>query len=387
MDFVPGAIMSGRSSRSAALRRKGFFLPVAFLAVAMAGCHWGQPPSKPAYVPPPSIEEPAGEAPAGEIVAEIAPESSAGPDEPPQADAPRHPVVEPSPSSAAEPATSAEMELAPPAAHGADVPPAAGDVPAPAVRKTARPVTPATAPSTPTRPNSLASLDEPSWAKGREELVYRVEFLGMTMGYARFNFRGKTMLGSRETYHLSVRAWTSDFLSVIYPINETIEYYMDVKTLEPLRQESTGRAKKKDDIMFYDQKKGRIVYRYKHSGEIRKEVDVVPGVFDPVTVAYYFRARDLGDEGRSRNVYGGRKLYQIASRLLGREKIDTVRGKMDTVVIQPVIKREGKLEDKGDLKMWMTDDARRIPVRIYAKFRKIRMWTLFAELVPPREGG
>jgi hypothetical protein len=37
--------------------------------------------------------------------------------------------------------------------------------------------------------------------------------------------------------------------------------------------------------------------------------------------------------------------------------------------------------------MWMTDDVRHIPVRIYAKFKKIRMWTLYAELMPPREGG
>jgi hypothetical protein len=60
---------------------------------------------------------------------------------------------------------------------------------------------------------------------------------------------------------------------------------------------------------------------------------------------------------------------------------------VDTVVIQPVIKRDGQPDNKGDLKMWMTNDARHVPVKIYAKFRKIRMWTLTAELVPAREGG
>ncbi len=232
-----------------------------------------------------------------------------------------------------------------------------------------------------------AEQNEPAWAAGKEELVYRVEFLGMTMGYARFTFRGKVAYNGKEVYHLSVRAWTSDFLSVIYPINETIDYYLDLKTLAPLRQEYTHAGKGKDDIAFYDQEKGKIVYRYKHNGEIRKQVDVPPDVHDPVSAAYYFRTRDLGASERPRNMYAGRKLWQISTRTLGVERIDTPRGPVDTVVIQPVIKRDGQPDNKGDMKMWMTNDARHVPVKIYAKFRKIRMWTLTAELVPAREGG
>jgi hypothetical protein len=86
-------------------------------------------------------------------------------------------------------------------------------------------------------------------------------------------------------------------------------------------------------------------------------------------------------------MYGGRKLYQISTKLLRQESIDSSLGRVGAVVVQPIIKREGQLENKGDLRMWMTNDSRRIPVRIYAKFRKIRDWTLQAELLPPKEGG
>jgi hypothetical protein len=227
----------------------------------------------------------------------------------------------------------------------------------------------------------------PSWASGNEELVYRVEFLGVTMGYARFLFQGKVTYQGKEVYHLNVRAWTSDFLSVIYPINDTIDYYLDVKTLAPLRQEFTHPGKEKDDIAFYDQEKGKIVYRYKHNGEIRKQVDVIPDVYDPVSAAYYFRSWDLGMEERPRNVYTGRKLWQISLKTLGVENIDTPRGRVETVVTQPIIRRDGQLENKGDMKMWLTNDSRHVPVKIYAKFRKIRMWTLIAELMPAKEGG
>lgn len=228
----------------------------------------------------------------------------------------------------------------------------------------------------------------PAWTLGKEELVYRVEFLGLTMGYARFAYKGTAIYDGKVVYHVNVRAWTSDALSILFPLNDSIDYYLDGNTLAPLRQEYTRIGKKgKDDIAYYDQKNGRIVYRYRHNGEVRKEVDAMPEVHDPVTAAYYFRVKDLGEEGRPRNVYSGRKLWQISTRAIGTEKIDTPGGPVETVVIRPIIKREGKMEDKGDLKLWMTKDARHVPVRIYAKFKKIRMWTLMAELMPAREGG
>jgi hypothetical protein len=206
------------------------------------------------------------------------------------------------------------------------------------------------------------------------------------MGYARFTFLGKVLLSGKEAYHLQVRAWTSDILSLIYPINDTIDYYLDVQTIAPLRQEFAN-SRKKDDVAIYDQEKGTIVYRYKKDGTIRKKVDAVPNVYDPVSVAYYFRTRDLAAEERGRPMYAGRKLWEISARPVGFERIQTERGEVDTIIIQPVIRREGKVEDKGDLRMWMSRDERHLPVRLYAKFRKIRMWTLVGELMPDPQGG
>ena len=136
-------------------------------------------------------------------------------------------------------------------------------------------------------------------------------------------------------------------------------------------------------MALYDQETGRITYRYRQSGKIRKQVTTIPSVYDPVSVAYYFRWRDLGVENRPRNVYGGRKLYQISSRVLGYERIRTEHGEVDTIAVLPVIRRDGKPDDKGDLKIWFSSDERRVPVRLYAKFHKIKDWTLVGELMPP----
>jgi len=228
--------------------------------------------------------------------------------------------------------------------------------------------------------------DAPLWVREREELVYRVEFLGLTMGYAQFRARGVVRIGDRAAYRLTVRAWTTGLLSVLYPMNDTIDYYLDVETLAPIRQEFT-KSRKEDDIAYYDQQTGKIVYRYTKTGKIRKEVEAVPGVYDPVSVAYYFRTRELANEEPARHMYAGRKLWEISARPLGVEKIRTDEGLFDTVMIEPVIRRNGHLEHKGNLRVWMTRDERHVPVRLYAKFKKIRTWTLVGELVPGRQGG
>jgi hypothetical protein len=202
------------------------------------------------------------------------------------------------------------------------------------------------------------------------------------MGYARFRYDGKVSIAGKTAYHLNVRAWTSGILSYIYPINDTIDYYLDAETLAPIRQEFTHPEREKDDVALYDQETGRITYRYRQSGKIRKQVITIPSVHDPVSVAYYFRWKDLGVENRPRNVYGGRKVYQISSRVLGYERIRTERGEVDTIAILPLIRRDGKPDNKGDLKIWFSSDERRVPVRLYAKFHKIKDWTLVGELMP-----
>ncbi|NNG47491.1 MAG: DUF3108 domain-containing protein [Deltaproteobacteria bacterium] len=228
--------------------------------------------------------------------------------------------------------------------------------------------------------------DGPPWAREKEELAYKVEFLGITMGYARFSSLGRVLLSGREAYHLRVRAWTSDLLSLIYPINDTIDYYLDVQTMVPLRLEFT-RSRKEDDVATYDQENGTIVYRYRKDGKIRKKVDVLPNVYDPVSLAYYFRTRGLEKEEKELSMYAGRKLWEISAKPVGFERIRTDRGEFDTVIVQPVLRREGKLDERRKMRMWMTKDERHIPIRLYAKFKKIRTWTLVGELLPDQEGG
>ena len=388
MDRVARDIMNGRVGKGISA-----ILLLALLLV-QAGCHWGGRGETP---PPPGPEVLADDNAAPAAVTEWLPPAVAT-DGAGEADgtAPADNTAIGAPetvTSAASPPPEAKggSDASAPQDHAArsESSPSAetlpgGTRPADATPSARRPK-PAAAPhpdATPA-PKATRGASPPEWAKRPEELVYRVDFIGITMGYARFRYQGKVSIAGKPAYHLNVRAWTSGVLSFIYPINETIDYYLDAESIAPIRQEFTQREKEKDDVALYNQETGRITYRYRQSGKIRKQVDTIPSVYDPVSVAYYFRWRDLGVENRPRNMYGGRKVYQISSRILGNERIRTEHGEVDTIAVVPVIRRDGKPDNKGDLKIWFSNDDRRVPVRLYAKFHKIKDWTLVGELIPP----
>ena len=371
MDRGARDIMNGR------VGKEGSALLLLALLLVQAGCHRGERGGTP---PPPGREE---------LAAAPSADGHGWPGAEEGRDAPR---VSDSSAPAASPL--------PEAKEGSDASPppdnAARSVPSPSAFTPPGGTGPADATPSPHRqkptagphpvptpaPKDTPVASPPAWARSPEELVYRVDFLGITMGYARFRYDGKVSIAGKTAYHLNVRAWTSGVLSYIYPINDTIDYYLDAETLAPIRQEFTHPEREKDDVALYNQETGRITYRYRQSGALRKQVDTIPSVYDPVSVAYYFRWRDLGVEDRPRNVYGGRKVYQISSRVLGYERIRTEHGEVDTIAVLPLIRRDGKPDDKGDLKIWFSSDERRVPVRLYAKFRKIKDWTLVGELMP-----
>ena len=228
-------------------------------------------------------------------------------------------------------------------------------------------------------------LKPPTGPVDGETLSYTVDFLGITVGYARFQYSGTVPIDGKLTHHLKVNAWTSGLLSYVYPVSETIEYFLDVNTILPVRIEFKGNNNKRDTYAVYDQENSKIVYFFSDDGSISKTVDIISPCFDPVSVFYYFRWKYSGRDEKPLNVYGGRKVYQVAARVAGSERLSKKRGSVDTVIIEPIIWREGNPQDKGDHRMWLTDDGLRVPMKIYGKFRKIKEWTLVGELIPEKQ--
>ena len=92
-----------------------------------------------------------------------------------------------------------------------------------------------------------------------------------------------------------------------------------------------------------------------------------PGAEDPVSAFFRMRMMDL-DETVRFPVFSGRHTWTLEVVPREREHLrDTPLGAVDTRVVELRTAHEGDLEQRGKFLLWLTDDARQVPVRMVVR--------------------
>jgi hypothetical protein len=68
-------------------------------------------------------------------------------------------------------------------------------------------------------------------------------------------------------------------------------------------------------------------------------------------------------------VHESNKNWQLGIVGLNRERVKTGAGEFDTIRVRAQVEFEGVFLDRGDVYIWFTDDARRLPVRMESKIK------------------
>jgi hypothetical protein len=100
--------------------------------------------------------------------------------------------------------------------------------------------------------------------------------------------------------------------------------------------------------------------------------DVGPCALDVLSAFFVTRARGVAEgEGMSLPVFDNGRRYRLSVRLRGKERLDLPPplGKdVPTMIVEPLLlEGTGLFVKAGRLMIWLTDDARRIPVRLRSK--------------------
>jgi hypothetical protein len=87
-------------------------------------------------------------------------------------------------------------------------------------------------------------------------------------------------------------------------------------------------------------------------------------VQDALSSLYYLRTRSDLIVGKPIvvDVHDSGKTWAVEIQTLGREKITTPAGEFDTVKIITPPRYEGVFMNRGEITIWLTNDARRVPV-------------------------
>lgn len=198
-----------------------------------------------------------------------------------------------------------------------------------------------------------------------EKLTYDISWSNIIKaGIAVMEVNDEGTRDGRRTYRLVSNTHSVGMVDMVYPVKDTVESEVDADELYSLSfavRESHGKKKRLREMSF-DQKNNRVKVIVNNG---TPETSAVPErVQDALSSLYYVRTRqDFSTENPVIvDVYDSGKAWSVEIHTLGREKITTPAGEFNTIKIKTYPKYEGVFMHKGEIFIWLTDDARRIPV-------------------------
>jgi len=217
-----------------------------------------------------------------------------------------------------------------------------------------------------------------------ERLVFSVRYGPLRAGTATMSVAGIDTVGPDSCYHIVTTAESNDFFSTFFYVRDQVESFISTKDLRPRRfakhlLEGEYRC---DQVTVFDQRNNLAIYG---NGKV---VEMLPGTHDVLSAFYDVRCRKLevGDEIYL-ECHADRKNYPLKTRVLRRETVEVPAGKFDCLVVEPMLRTPGLFKNEGSVTIWLTDDERKVPVKMSSNLPVGAISVLLTEMTTPQAGG
>jgi hypothetical protein len=211
-----------------------------------------------------------------------------------------------------------------------------------------------------------------------EKVTFEVSYFAVVGGDMTAEVRNFAEVNGRKAYRFVGTAKSSSVFSMFYAVDDWFETYVDFETLIPqsyalhvkeskqLRETRTVFDWSTHKADYYDKK----INEEKKLEQETKEWDIPDFSQNVFTAAYYLRAFDWrpGIKTAYRVAHEGKNLV-LTAEYVRKEKISTPAGDFECVVVKPTISLDGKFTPIGDVFVWMTNDDRKLIVRIESKIK------------------
>ena len=217
----------------------------------------------------------------------------------------------------------------------------------------------------PASPPSLAT-DRP-FTPG-ERLTYALTWLNIRGGTAVLEVATAAPVEGHAALRLRTTAVSSPLVTKFYPVDNRVESLVDAEKLLPYRMQFRRREGKRNND--FD-----VTFNHAH-GTITSIKDGVTDhlpmpsrTFDSISCLYYVRTLPSLVPGSSAsfNVHHDKKTYKLEIRVEAIETIKGQWGEAETVRVLVVMPFQGIFLNEGNIRVWFTNDSRRVPVMMKAK--------------------
>lgn len=199
-----------------------------------------------------------------------------------------------------------------------------------------------------------------------ERLKYRMHYGFVNAGYMEIKIEDKpVMIKGRPTFHINGYGRSRSGFDWMFKVRDHFQSYLDTQAILPLqfvKNQKEGGYEDSDFVIFnYNLKK---YFSKKGTKEIPMDIQ------DVLSVAYYARTLDVKDSPVGTeftlNVYLDNEIYPLKFKVDGREVLKTDIGKINTIRIIPQAIGGRVFKDDEALKVWVSDDENKMPLRIQA---------------------
>ena len=213
--------------------------------------------------------------------------------------------------------------------------------------------------------------------KEGELIKYRLHLGVLSAGEAELRVLDKvSSFHGKPCFNIEIRGQTTGLADLLYKVDDIWGTYLDTSNILPLRSYryiKEGRYRK-NEIVDYDHNTDSVVVHKlnKKDRKLERKVPMAVHHRSQGLVSGYYHLRSLNlrqsnpGDTICMNAFFDDEIYRFEVVFLGREEINTKIGRFKTLVFSPVMEKNRLFNSKDAVKVWITDDENKIPLKIRA---------------------
>lgn len=195
---------------------------------------------------------------------------------------------------------------------------------------------------------------------------YKIYFGTINVGFADLEVIESRQLNNRPVFHIVGKGRTAPFFDWIFKVRDVYETFIDTNTLLPMMFK---RDVNEGGYLINQQ------YQFNHNESKVTTLDSL--FFIPTNAQDMLSAFFLARTFKKENIIDGKPFYvpifmdsenyRLEIKYLSNEIINTKWGKIDCMVFRPKMQEGRIFQDEEQMKIWITDDANHLLLRVEAK--------------------
>jgi hypothetical protein len=209
-----------------------------------------------------------------------------------------------------------------------------------------------------------------------EKVTYTGRYFKMTAGKMVLKVDPFVQVNGKTAYQFGAEIRTASFFESIYSVDDKVNVLMDYDQMVPrafsLHVKETKQVREARSLFDFDKMSAtyweKKVTEKSGVEEKRQQWNILPYSQNVFSAIFYMRLFkwETGKEYSFRVADDEQNLV-FKGKAIRREVLNTDLGPMKSIVIQPQIFLRGALKPAGDIFIWLSDDDRKLVLRIEAK--------------------